>query len=43
LPAALDKGTTTSHGGTAWICRGTTCLPPIRSLHELLHAVDRAS
>ena len=30
-----------AHGAVAWICRGTTCLPPIRSLHELLHAVDR--
>ena len=42
LPAALDKGTATTHGATAWICRGTTCLPPIGSLHELMHAVDRA-
>ena len=40
LPAALDKGAAPAHGATAWICRGTTCLPPIRTLHELLHAVD---
>jgi hypothetical protein len=40
LPPELDKGAPSAHGATAWVCRGTTCLPPSRSLHELLHAIE---
>ena len=34
LPAPLDKPRTATT--TAWLCRGTQCLPPITSLDELL-------
>ncbi len=39
-PPALDKGAAAAHGATAFVCRGTTCLPPVRSLHELLRTLD---
>ena len=42
VPAALDKGSVPGHGGIAWICRGMHCLPPVRSLHELNHALEGA-
>jgi uncharacterized protein YyaL (SSP411 family) len=34
LPAVLDKPH--QDNTTAWLCRGTQCLPPISNLHELL-------
>jgi uncharacterized protein YyaL (SSP411 family) len=35
LPGALAKPH--EHGGaaTAWVCKGTSCLPPIHSLEAL--------
>jgi hypothetical protein len=39
-PPELDKGAPAAHGATAWVCRGTTCLPPSRTLHELLHTLE---
>jgi uncharacterized protein YyaL (SSP411 family) len=39
VPAAFDKGALPGHGAAAWICRGSTCLPPVRSLHELKKAM----
>jgi uncharacterized protein YyaL (SSP411 family) len=40
LPSELDKGAPAAHGATAWVCRGTTCLPPSRSLHDLLQVLE---
>ena len=34
LPAPLNKPHTTTT--TAWLCRGTQCLPPITRLDDLL-------
>jgi len=31
-PAATIKGRASGEGGVGWVCRGTTCLPPIDSL-----------
>jgi uncharacterized protein YyaL (SSP411 family) len=42
IPSQLDKGAVPAHGAIAWLCRGTQCLAPLRSLHELMHALDRA-
>ena len=42
VPPALDKGALPPHGGVAWVCRGTHCAPPVRSLHDLLKVVDAA-
>jgi len=39
LPPALDKGAPPLHGAAAFVCRGTTCLPVVRSLHELKQAL----
>ena len=38
LPAPLDKPHTATT--TAWLCRGTQCLPPISGLDELLAEFD---
>ncbi len=35
VPAALVKGTSPATGAAAWVCRGTTCLPPVDSLGEI--------
>ena len=34
-PPALVKGQKPERGAVAWVCRGTTCLPPIASLAEV--------
>ena len=39
LPAALAEKTAPETGARAWICRGTTCLPPADSLAELTSAL----
>jgi uncharacterized protein YyaL (SSP411 family) len=43
VPPELDKGAAPSHGAIGWVCRGAQCLPPLRTLHELMHALDRAA
>ena len=35
LPAALAKGPVPAAGATAWVCRGTQCLPPLNSLADV--------
>ena len=40
LPAALVKGRAGAAGATAWVCRGTRCLPPIHALPELVDALS---
>ncbi|HTI47434.1 MAG TPA: thioredoxin domain-containing protein [Casimicrobiaceae bacterium] len=40
VPPQLDKGAPGAVGATAWVCRGTTCLPPSRSLHDLLRTLE---
>jgi uncharacterized protein YyaL (SSP411 family) len=35
-PAALAKGPAPISGAAAWVCRGTQCLPPVRTLAEAL-------
>jgi uncharacterized protein YyaL (SSP411 family) len=39
LPPALVKGTAAADGATAWICRGTQCLPPMRALEDVIQAL----
>jgi uncharacterized protein YyaL (SSP411 family) len=39
LPPVLRKGTSHTSGATAWVCRGTRCLPPCRTLAETLAAL----
>jgi uncharacterized protein len=39
LPAALAEKTVPDTGAMAWICRGTTCLPPVDSLTGLTTAL----
>jgi uncharacterized protein YyaL (SSP411 family) len=39
LPAALAEKSAPETGARAWICRGTTCLPPADSLAELTSAL----
>ena len=39
LPATLRKGAVDSGAGTAWICRGTHCLPPCSTLAETLRTL----
>jgi len=34
-PPALVKGKKPEHGAVAWICKGTSCLPPFSSLAEV--------
>ena len=34
-PAGLAKGAVPPHGARAWVCRGTSCLPPVDALQEL--------
>ena len=40
LPAALRKGAGDAAGSAAWVCRGTQCLPPCRTLDETLRAIE---
>jgi uncharacterized protein YyaL (SSP411 family) len=42
IPPQLDKGALPGHGAIAWVCKGTHCLPPSRSLHELMLELDDA-
>ena len=35
LPSELAKGAAPSGGASAWVCRGTHCLPPVSSLEEI--------
>jgi uncharacterized protein len=35
LPAALDKGPSPASGAVAFVCRGTQCLAPVRTLEEV--------
>ncbi len=39
LPPALDKPRPAGAGVTAWVCRGTSCLPPVTDLAELERAL----
>jgi uncharacterized protein YyaL (SSP411 family) len=39
VPPALVKGTPAADGATAWVCRGTQCLPPMRALEEVAQAL----
>jgi uncharacterized protein YyaL (SSP411 family) len=41
LPAVLDKAAPAA-GVQAWVCRGTSCLPPIASPAELEQVLARA-
>jgi uncharacterized protein YyaL (SSP411 family) len=40
LPPALVKGAPPASGAVAWVCRGTTCLPPIRTLGAVEGEID---
>ncbi len=42
LPAALDKPATGANA-TAWVCQGTSCLPPVADLTELTVLLDAQS
>jgi uncharacterized protein YyaL (SSP411 family) len=42
VPAALTKGAVAADHATAWVCRGTHCLPPIDTLAALDAALDGA-
>lgn len=39
VPAALAKGAAPATGALAWVCRGTTCLPPMASLLDIADAL----
>jgi uncharacterized protein YyaL (SSP411 family) len=39
LPAALVKGMPPARGAAAYVCRGTTCLPPIATVEGVLGAI----
>jgi uncharacterized protein YyaL (SSP411 family) len=39
VPPTLVKGTVAADGATAWICRGTQCLPPMRVLEKVSQAL----
>ena len=41
LPPALAEKTPPETGARAWICRGTTCLPPVDSLSGLTTALKK--
>ena len=41
LSPELAKGPAPATGGVAWVCRGTQCLPPLGSLHELEQELHR--
>ena len=41
LPPALAEKALPESGARAWMCRGTTCLPPVDSLPELTAALKR--
>ena len=40
LPPALDKGSHSGQAASAWLCRGTSCLPPITDRAALERALD---
>ncbi len=40
LPPALAKGPVPAAGAVAYVCKGTTCLPPATSLSAALEALD---
>ena len=42
VPAALKKGAIAPDWATAWVCRGTHCLPPIDTLERLETILDGA-
>ena len=39
VPPALTKGALPAAGAQAWVCRGTTCLPPMASLLDVADAL----
>ncbi|HET9047153.1 MAG TPA: thioredoxin domain-containing protein [Casimicrobiaceae bacterium] len=41
-PPSLVKGRKPARGAVAWVCRGTTCLPPIAALAEVEAALAHA-
>ncbi len=41
-PLELLKGTAPKRGATAWLCMGTTCLPPIADLASIERALEVA-
>jgi uncharacterized protein len=43
LPPALAEKVAPESGARAWICRGTTCLPPVDSLSALTTALKSAA
>ena len=42
LPAELTKGVTPERGAVAWLCVGTSCLPPIADFAGIERALDAA-
>jgi hypothetical protein len=42
LPAELTKGATPERGVVAWLCVGTSCLPPIADFAGIERALDAA-
>ena len=41
LAPELAKGPAPASGAVGWVCRGTQCLPPLASLHEIERALLR--
>ena len=41
-PLELLKGAAPQRGATAWLCMGTTCLPPIADLASIERALETA-
>jgi len=39
VPPALVKGAAPASGAVAWVCRGTTCLPPLVSILDVAEAL----
>jgi uncharacterized protein YyaL (SSP411 family) len=40
-PPSLVKGRRPERGAVAWVCRGTTCLPPVASLADVEAALGQ--
>jgi uncharacterized protein YyaL (SSP411 family) len=43
LPAVMDKELPTDGGAAAWVCTGTTCLPPVFEASELIRALEQSA
>jgi uncharacterized protein YyaL (SSP411 family) len=42
LPGALSRPHAGDHAATAWVCRGTACLPPMHALEDVIAALGTA-